>query len=37
MTPSQKVTGKRGGVAAISAINGRGRLLFKLHEEEYLF
>lgn len=29
-TPGQKVTGKRGGVAAMSAINGRGRLLFKL-------
>lgn len=29
-TPRQKVTGKRGGVAALSAINGRGRLLFKL-------
>jgi transposase len=33
LTPSQKVTGKRGGVAAISAINGTGRLLFKLHEK----
>ena len=33
MTPRQKVTGKRGGVAAISAINGSGRLLFKLHEK----
>jgi hypothetical protein len=32
-TPKQKVTGKRGGVAALSAINGRGRLLFKLHEK----
>ena len=32
-TPRQKVTGKRGGVAAISAINGSGRLLFKLHEK----
>jgi transposase len=32
-TPSQKVTGKRGGVAAISAINGMGRLIFKLHEK----
>lgn len=32
-TPRQKVTGKRGGVAAISAINSRGRLLFKLHEK----
>ena len=33
MTPRQKGTGKRGGVAAISAINGSGRLLFKLHEK----
>lgn len=33
LTPRQKVTGKRGGVAAISAINGMGRLLFKLHEK----
>lgn len=32
-TPRQKVTGSRGGVAAISAINGSGRLLFKLHEK----
>jgi len=32
-TPRQKVTGSRGGVAAISAINGLGRLLFKLHEK----
>lgn len=32
-TPRQKVTGKRGGVAAISAINGFGRLIFKLHEK----
>lgn len=32
-TPSQKVTGKRGGVAAMSAINGRGRLIFKLLEK----
>jgi transposase len=32
-TPRQKVTGRRGGVAAISAINGRGRLIFKLHEK----
>jgi transposase len=29
----QKVTGNRGGVAAISAINGLGRLIFKLHEK----
>jgi transposase len=33
LTPRQKVTGKRGGVAAISAINGSGRLIFKLHEK----
>jgi transposase len=33
LTPCQKVTGKRGGVAAISAINGTGRLIFKLHEK----
>lgn len=32
-TPRQKVTGKRGGVAALSAINGSGRLIFKLHEK----
>lgn len=32
-TPRQKVTGKRGGVAAISAINGLGRLIFQLHEK----
>lgn len=32
-TPRQKVTGKRGGVAAISAINGMGRLIFQLHEK----
>jgi len=32
-TPQQKITGQRGGVAAISAINGLGRLLFKLHEK----
>ena len=32
-TPRQKVTGSRGGVAAISAINGSGRLIFKLHEK----
>lgn len=32
-TPRQKVTGARGGVAAISAINGLGRLIFKLHEK----
>jgi len=32
-TPKQRVTGKRGTVAAMSAINGQGRLLFRLHEK----
>ena len=32
-TPKQRVTGKRGSVAAMSAINARGRLLFRLHEK----
>jgi transposase len=32
-TPRQKVTGKRGGVAVSSAINGAGRLIFQLHEK----
>ena len=32
-TPIQEVTGKRGGVSAMSAINKRGRLLFSLHEK----
>jgi len=32
-TPRQEVTGKRGGVAAMSAINGSGRLIFQLHEK----
>jgi len=32
-TPRQKVTGKRGGVTAMSAINGRGRLLFNLYDK----
>lgn len=32
-TPHQKVTGTRGGVAALSALNGSGRLIFKLHEK----
>ena len=30
-TPKAKVTGKRGGVAAMSAISQRGHLLFRLH------
>ncbi len=33
MTPTIKVTGKRGGVAARSAIRKPGRLLFRLHEK----
>lgn len=32
-TPKQSVTGKRGGVAAMSAITSRGRLIFRLHEK----
>jgi len=32
-TPKQRVTGKRGTVSAMSAINGQGRLLFRLHEK----
>lgn len=32
-TPKQPVTGKRGGVAAMSAITGRGQLLFRLHDK----
>jgi len=32
-TPTQKVTGKRGSVAAMSAINSRGRLVFRLYEK----
>lgn len=32
-TPKAKVTGHRGGVAAMSAISGRGHLLFRLHEK----
>ena len=31
-TPIAKVTGKRGGVAALSAINGQGRPVFRLHD-----
>ncbi len=31
-TPKQAVTGKRGGVAAMSAITGRGGLIFRLHQ-----
>lgn len=32
-TPKQTVTGKRGGVAAMSAITSRGQLIFRLHEK----
>lgn len=32
-TPKQRVTGKRGGVAALSAITSRGQLIFRLHEK----
>jgi transposase len=32
-TPKQKVTGKRAGVAAMSAITKRGQLIFRLHEK----
>jgi transposase len=32
-TPKQRVTGKRGSVSAMSAINAQGRLLFRLHEK----
>jgi transposase len=32
-TPKQRVTGKRGSVAAMSAINAQGRLLFRLYEK----
>lgn len=32
-TPKQRVTGQRGSVSAMSAINGRGRLVFQLHEK----
>lgn len=32
-TPQMPVTGKRGGVAAMSALTNRGRLVFTLHEK----
>jgi len=32
-TPKAKVTGKRGGVSAMSAISRRGHLLFRLHNK----
>lgn len=32
-TPKQPVTGKRGGVSALSAITGSGQLIFRLHDK----
>jgi len=32
-TPKQAVTGKRGGVSAMSAITSQGHLIFRLHEK----
>jgi len=32
-TPRQRVTGKRGGVSALSAITSRGSLIFRLHDK----
>lgn len=32
-TPKQRVTGKRGGVSALSAITSGGQLLFRLHDK----
>jgi transposase len=32
-TPSVRVTGKRGGITAMSALSGQGRLLFRLFKE----
>lgn len=32
-TPKAKVTGKRGGVAAMSAVSRQGHLLFRLHQK----
>ena len=31
--PKQRVTGKRGGISAMSAITSRGHLLFRLHDK----
>ena len=31
--PKQRVTGKRGGVSAMSAITSRGQLIFRLHDK----
>jgi len=32
-TPKAQVTGKRGGVAAMSALSRRGHLVFRLHQK----
>jgi len=32
-TPKQKVTGKRGGVSAMSALTSQGKLIFRLHDK----
>lgn len=32
-TPKSRVTGKRGGVSAMSALSPRGRLVFRLHDK----
>jgi transposase len=32
-TPKQRVTAKRGGVSALSAITSRGQLIFRLHDK----
>lgn len=32
-TPIQRVTGNRGGVAAMSAITSAGQLVFRLHQK----
>lgn len=32
-TPTQRVTGRRGGVSAMSAITPKGKLLFRLHDK----
>lgn len=32
-TPKQEVTGRRGGVSAMSAISGSGQLIFRLHDK----
>lgn len=32
-TPRSRVTGRRGGISAMSALNQRGRLVFRLHQK----